>query len=310
MKKTSMFLLFAIMAIGSLAACAPQSAPATEQVVEPPAFADGSGRIAFGAQMEAKDQYEIFVLDLSTNEVTRLTKNGFADISPSWSQQGDRIVYASNVNGIYDIFSMDALGNEQAQVLDLEGDDTEPDWMPSETESVIVFQSNTYGDYDIFTYNLDTEKSTQLTKSDAQETQANWSSDGRQIAYVSNADGDFDIYVMNADGTQPTQLTSNRAYDSTPVWSPDGQRIAFISKRDPDPHFHIYLMNADGSEEEQLTQSDYTDHSPAWSPDGQHLAFISETPQGSRIMVMNIISRDVYSLLSGYYDYARLSWTK
>lgn len=288
--------------------CSTASSIESAKIPEYPVFESGNDLLAYAAQITAKDQYEVFVYHFDSRESFQLTDNGFADISPGWSADGQKILYASNVNGIYQIFTMNVDGGVQTQLLYSKTDDTQPAWQPGTTRRKISYQNNGNGDYDIYIYDLVDNSSKVITLADSQETQASWSPDGRQIAFVSNNDGDFDIYVMNEDGQEPKKLTQNEDYDSSPVWSPDGNKIAFISKRNPDQHFQLFVMNADGSQETQVTKSDFTISSPVWSPDGKAIAFISESSQGSLILAIDLETRQTYQVTSGYYSYAGLSW--
>jgi Tol biopolymer transport system component len=304
-KKPFLLLLLMILITG----CSTASSIESGKIPEYPIFESGTDLLAYAAQMTAKDQYEIFVYHFESKESTQLTDNGFADISPVWSADGQKILYASNVNGIYQVFTMNADGSVQTQLLYSKTDDNQPAWQPGTAmRRKISYQNNGSGDYDIYIYDLVDNSSKSITLADSQETQASWSPDGRQIAFVSNNDGDFDIYAMNEDGQDPRKLTRNEDYDSSPVWSPDGKKIAFISKRKPDQHFQLYIINADGSQETQVTKSDFTISSPAWSPDGKTIAFISESSQGSLVLAIDLETRKTYQVTSGYYSYAGLSW--
>jgi len=291
--------------------CSAAETPTSSDKTEYPVFEGGTSKLAFASQKTTKDQYEIFVYDFATKNLSQLTTNGFADTSPSWSPDGQKLVYSSNVNGIYQLFTMKADGSEQTQLAISHTDDTQPAWEQGLTGGTkIAYQSNGNGDLDIYIYNMNNKTSKAITGTDSQETQAVWSPDGQQIAFVSNNDGDFEIYVMGASGSDPLQLTKNEAYDSSPTWSPDGKQIAFISKRSPDQHFQLFMMNADGSQETQLTRSDFTISSPTWSPDGKTLAFVSESSQGSQVLAIDLATRQIYKIISGFYNYAGLSWMK
>jgi len=292
-----------------ISGCSTASSIESAKIPEYTVLENTSGWLAYAARKTAKDQYEIFIYDFDTRQSTQLTDNGFADISPNWSADGQKIVYASNVNGIYQIFTMNADGSNQVQLISSKTDDTQPAWQPSlYTASRVSYQNNGNGDFDIYIYDLANKTSRSITTADSQETQAAWSPDGRRIAFVSNNDGDFDIYTMSEEGQETIKLTQNADYDSSPAWSPNGEKIAFISKRGSDQHFQLFTMNADGSQETQITQSDFTITSPVWSPNGKIIAFISESSQGSLILAIDLETRKTYQVTGGFYDYAGLSW--
>ena len=52
------------------------------------------------------------------------------DREPDWSPDGTRIAFASDRDGDYDIYTMDADGSDVAQVTNLPGDEEFPDWQP------------------------------------------------------------------------------------------------------------------------------------------------------------------------------------
>ncbi len=103
-----------ILSLGLLVivACTTTKTPVSSDKVEYPVFEGGSSKLAFTAQMTVKDQHEIFVYDFANKKITQLTSNRFADTSPSWSADGKYIVYSSNVNGIYQLFTMKSDGSD------------------------------------------------------------------------------------------------------------------------------------------------------------------------------------------------------
>lgn len=125
-KKYILLLLLMIL----IAGCSTASSIESAKIPEYPIFESGNDLLAYAAQTTSKDQYEIFVYHFESKESTQLTNNGFADISPCWSADGQKILYASNVNGIYQIFTMNADGSVQTQLIYSKTDDTQPAWQP------------------------------------------------------------------------------------------------------------------------------------------------------------------------------------
>lgn len=100
-----------------------------------------------------------------------------------------------------------------------------------------------------------------------------WSPDGRFLAYVSGRDGDFKIYVMDMRTREHRRLTHHRETEWGPAWSPDGKQIAFVS-HDNERDSEIYKMDVESRHLVQLTDFGGNE-SPAWSPDGKQIAFVS-----------------------------------
>ena len=80
----------------------------------------------------------------------RVTDAQTSDSAPSWSPDGNQIVFQSNPNrdGNFDIYVMDSDGNNRRQLTDDPASDRSPSWSPDGNQ--IVFQSNRDGNSAIY----------------------------------------------------------------------------------------------------------------------------------------------------------------
>lgn len=191
-----------------------------------------------------------------------------------------KIVFASNREGLTQIYLMNSDGSGQTRLSDNSGNDDNPRWSPS--GSTILFQSDRdnpeTGNNDIYVMNVGAAGRVRLTTDPNDDSSASWSPDGSRIVFQSLRNGMFyQVYSMNADGGNQVNLSNSGASDGQPSWSPDGTRIAFTSDRNHAGYASIYVMNADGSGQTRLTWGDapFRDEQPVWSPDGTKLAFTS-----------------------------------
>ena len=251
---------------------------------------DAQAQIAFSSNREGN--YEIYVMDINGKNPRRLTKNRHADLHPSWSPDGKRLVFSSKRDGgiTYEIYVMDADGSNPQRLTNNGHNDYSPSWSPDGERIVFVSVG------EIYVMDTDGGNQQKLSQDDRKDNSPSWSPDGKRIAFTSEREGHFindtgmtsEIYVMDADGGNEHRLTVNRRYDWQPVWSPSGKRIAFAADRKGDlESFDIYVMEADGGNQRRLTKHRSPDDSPSWSPDGERIAFTSFRGGTSDIYVMD-----------------------
>lgn len=197
--------------------------------------------------------------------------------SPSWSPDGNRIVYAA---GGGSVFTMDTNGGNLTTVVHGMSTYWLSDWTSySPGGSQIMFASHRGKGWQIFVIDVDGSNETCLTPPEVDSEGPAWSPDGTRIVFYSNRDGPTGIYVMNADGSGPVRLEDGGGRSHSPTWSPDGSRIAFISTRGGKPD--IYIMDAEGGNVAKLTtDNDLFESDPEWSPDGRKIVFAGHAEAG------------------------------
>ncbi len=190
-----------------------------------------------------------------------------------------RIVFASNRDGDWDIYSMDVNGNNLLQLADDPVSDEYPACSPDGRR--IAFKSIHGVGPELFVMNSNGKNAIRLTHDSFQKGRPSWSPDGKRIVFASFRlpAANWEIYAIGADRGNEMNLTQHKEPDLLPSWSPDGSKIAFVSYRDGgvgDP-LHIFVMNADGTGRRNLTADTQLrkNSNPSWSPDGSKIAFNS-----------------------------------
>ncbi len=121
-----------------------------------------------------------------------------------------RIAFASDVDGDWEIYLMDADGGNSVRLTHSRRSDYYPFWSPDGTK--IAFFSNRDGNSEIYVMDADGGNQKRLTDNPATDKAPCWSPDGTRIAFNSNRDGNYEIYVMDVDGNNPMNLTNTPAY--------------------------------------------------------------------------------------------------
>lgn|GEM_PF-2989727 len=105
-------LLLLALALG-LSGCLPGVGEQKVVKIDPVWSPDGT-KVAFDSNQGGK--WNIYIIDLRTDVVKRLTDGSANAVSPSWSPDGSRIVFSSDRSGKWEIYTMKADGTDVQQL--------------------------------------------------------------------------------------------------------------------------------------------------------------------------------------------------
>src|SRR5262249_23895126 len=183
-----------------------------------PRFSPDGRRIAI--QNRVGDNGEICLLNIEDGKVENLTNNPARDVDPAWSPDGTEIVFASNREGNYDIFSLFSMnvdGTNQHRIYYSYAISSFPSWSPDGKQIVFANdkEDGRTGNFELFSIEPETvNPEKRLTFRRLYDVQPVFSPDGTRIVFSSNADGNMEIYMMNADGSGLLRLTRDRGHDT------------------------------------------------------------------------------------------------
>ncbi len=194
---------------------------------------------------------------------------------PAWSPNEKMLAFASDVEGSYDIYTMNTDGTNRQRLTSTEGDELWPSWMG---DSVVVFegQGKAKGNPEIYFLRLADKTILKLTNDAGSDATPNVGRLTSRILFEANRSIDKlpDVWVMEKDGGNQQQLTKGAKGYGQAVWSPDEKRIAFTGKF-TEKHTEIQLMDADGSKTLGVSEFNAMSQHPNWSSDGNRLVFSS-----------------------------------
>jgi TolB protein len=237
----------------------------------------------------------------STNEagtsLQQLTSSAFIETAPQLSPNRDRIAYASNATGQFQIYTMNRDGSDVRQVTLLPVDGYFNQgigyrWSPDGAQLI-------YSSYDkLYRINRDGTGLTLLATAPADRhfRECDWTAQGNRmlVQTVGISVYDSELYLLNADGSNRTLLVGNvpGRLDS-PSFSVDGKRVMYT--RDVDGfndllgrqlNAHIFTQNLDGSGLVDVSAGTtgsgtnsgkplgFNDVTPRYSPDGARIIFV------------------------------------
>ena len=213
-----------------------------------PAWSPGGEFVAFQRNVFQKGipvGSQIFLVGSDGTKLGAMTplQKGVVDSHPTWSPDGDGIVFSSDRDGNFDLYMTQSSGLGPIQLTNskLGTENLEPAWSPDGKWIVFTRQQATVTPSPSSLMLLNVQKGT-IYKLTARvmigrgDREPAWSPDSKRIAFASDRLGpslarSTDLYVINLDGSGLTRVTSLPSNEYHPTFSPYGDQLAFISDR-------------------------------------------------------------------------------
>ena len=195
----------------------------------------------------------------------------------TWTRDS-KFVLASNINSNYDIWTMDADGNNRKQLTFNGQRNLEP--AISSDGRYIVYVSIEGRHPHIWRMNADGTDAKQLT-SEGDEDLPRITPDGKWVVYHSIDRAKYSIRKVSIDGGQPVTLVSDMA--TQPDISPDGKLVACLGRRSGATTWEILVVPIEGGPPVVTfplpASVEHEWPGLRWTPDGAGLTYVS-TVQG------------------------------
>lgn len=168
-----------------------------------PAISPDRKQLAFAS--DRSGYWDLYVMDLQTGSVNQVTNSNEYDSAPSWSPDGQWLVFETYVNENLEI-AVVSVADRTQEIIHVTSDpasDHSPSWAPDGRN--VAFISTRSGNSDVWLANLDlagTDRYQNLSNTPfASENFPLWNFDGSQLlwAAISQTVGFSGLYVWDAD---------------------------------------------------------------------------------------------------------------
>ena len=256
---------------------------------------------------------------------------------PSFSADGRRLSFLTNVTGVPQVWAVDVdggwpdqltfypdrvsaaehapVGNHLVFAMDSGGDEHHQLYLLSLTAPVLTAPVLAAPDAtDAADGSLDGAEVRPLTATpSAIHNFGAWARDGRRFSFSSNrrSPADFDVYVQDAlDPAADARLVYQREGTNHPAaWSPDGRALVVSHVTSPFDN-DLYLIGLDGGETRHLTPHELTPHEGqarfadvAFAADGQGLYLLTDRDRDTLAPAyLDIASREIRLLEDPAWD--------
>ena len=182
--------------------------------------------------VDSRDQQaDIWVWDLTGETLTRLTVDAARDRSPTWTPDGQRVIFSSERAGTPALFWRAADATGTAEPLG-ESESSQVPQAVAPDGRVVVVQEERAGNANLITVSLTGDPvSEDLLVTEFNEGNAVLSPDGQWVAYQSDASGTFEVYVRPFPDVDAAlhQISTNGG--THPLWAPDGSELFYLDVR-------------------------------------------------------------------------------
>ena len=227
-----------------------------------------AGRVLYAKELVASN---ILVWrNIDGTDETELTETYSQDTEPRYDRTTDDVVFASDRNGNYQIYSIN-LGGTETQVMSNAYNDRYPYMNTDGSYMAFASDRGTNSNLDIYKRETSGGAVTRLTTSTGEDYKPCWSQNSSKIAFVSTRTGTPQIWIMNNDGTNQTQLSTSGSNDF-PAISPDNTLVMFTSNRSG--QWELYYVPIGGGTEVKVDVDGLSVYQADWRSDGAQIVFV------------------------------------
>ncbi len=252
------------------------------------------GRIAFSYIDE--ENKDIYVLDFGTKTVKPLITSPGTDEAPSWSRDGQKIVFQSDLSGDKEIYSANSNGSGLVQLTHSPGADENPSFSPDGKK--IVFQSSRRdpSGAELYLMNVDGSEQTpvfsQTLEPKIKSVTPKFSPRGDELLFVSNATWPgWDLVIYNMETKNKVSLTEGLGSFIRPSWKGDGSAYAFSYRAGKSTD--IWLAKKGSTTPENIIKKEGQSMDPCWHDQDENIFFVSEGTPGKEDFKLFIYEKKI-----------------
>lgn len=178
----------------------------------------------------------------------------------SYNKSGTKILFESNRNGNWQIYTMDINGGHQKRLIKSSFNDRRPTWHPY--KDIILFESDRTGTFELYKLDLESHKISRIRiPVHGNKSRAQYAPNGVEIIFnLQDPKGDFDIYAVHHKGKRPKKLIDDSFNNLYPQFSRRGEYFLYYSNKNNEKETDvIYTYNIITEEKSRLTY--FKDHS-------------------------------------------------
>jgi len=220
------------------------------------ALSPGGDQVVYSSNKDNSNQFDLYVEQIETRSLLRLTDTPERDYSPAWSNDGSRIAYlkASDFNKS-DVMLIPSLAGDSRKVGEISTPEKylgrQLSWSPGGRWLVSSDREDGYRSH-LVLISPSTGERIRLTDPPngyRGDHSASFSDDGRNIVFVRSL-GEWmsDLFILNLSEDlkpegKPKRLTYMKTFCTDPIWTANDKKIIFAAGTWPEMKFYELEMN-------------------------------------------------------------------
>jgi TolB protein len=162
---------------------------------------------------------DVYVMDLATDGLTRITDDPAIDTEPQWSKDGQSLYFTSDRAGGPQIYKVGLQPGDRPRRLTFQGNyNARPRISPDESQMAFVTQEG--GAYRIAVMDLKGRGDVQVLTKGQFDVSPSYAPNGAMIIYASRDRGRGVLALVTPDARVQERLVSSEGEVQEPAWSP------------------------------------------------------------------------------------------
>lgn len=222
-----------------------------------PNISNNKDKIVFCASLDKYLDYDIYTMDITGNNIVKLTTGKGNKLNPSWC--GNKIIFSSNITGNNDLYIMDSDGTNLTNLTNTPYNECDP--VCSSDGKKFLFYSDKTGNNEIYIMNSDGTLF-QVTNNKLNNFDPSWGLEEKKIIFSSLDNGNNrNLYMINSDGTNLIKLSNNNCNNVRPYWT---NKDIVLYSSNCTGNYELYLIDLNKKENIQITNNKSNNNSPVW----------------------------------------------
>ena len=255
----------------------------TRSIVEPIISSDGRF-VAFESE-DVGSEADLFMLDMATLDITRLTQQTTYFARPSWSPDGTALAFERSLGGgpRTNQVGIRILGDTAITLLTSSGYVRYPVWCGSTVIYELSMSDVGQGPDQLWQVPALGGDARQLTDGNGDKVPTDCSDDGTRLLFMKTENGTTTVWAADVTPNGALRNAVSLGSGEGARWGPNQTHAVMLSIRDGMPD--LYVVSSDGQTTRRLTQSPLAESWPDWA--GDRIIF-SANPEGRDIWLAEV----------------------